>query len=272
MGSTASEGTADAGPSHDPQLLSRPQRNLLSSTSKALALVETLASAGRPSGVSELARLTGSSRGTVHKQLSTLVACGWVEQHADGRYGLSLRSASIGNAALRQAGLGEKIQLILEEIVDRTGECATIAALDRQSAVIVQRAESHQVLNANIRVGTSIPLVAGASALVLLAFATHADQREEWRRAGVELAADDRIEEVREAGHAWTEDEFLAGVSAASVPLRDSVTGTTTAFTIVGPKGRFDIATALDALLPARERIHSLAALPAPQRPTADTS
>src|SRR5487761_591221 len=193
--------------------------HLLSSTQKTLSLVETMAAAGHALGVSELARMVGASRGTVHKQLTTLVASGWVEQYADGRYGLSLLVARIGNAALRQAGLGEKIQRILEGVVAETGECATVAALHQRSALIIQRAESDQVLSANIRVGTVIPLTTGASALVLLAFSTTPAERAEWRLVGIELAGEERIKAVHAAGSAVTDDEFLAGVRAVSIPL-----------------------------------------------------
>lgn len=234
--------------------------NLLSSTQKTLSLVETMAMAGHALGVSELARMVNASRGTVHKQLTTLVASGWVEQYADGRYGLSLLVARIGNAALRQAGLGEKTQHILEGIVAETGECATIAALHQRNALIIQRAESDQVLSANIRVGTVIPLTAGASALVLLAFSTTPAERAVWRRSGVELAGEERIKAVRAAGSAVTDDEFLVGVRAVSVPLRDDLTLTTTALTMVGPKERVDVGRAMTALLAARERIGSFGA------------
>jgi DNA-binding IclR family transcriptional regulator len=234
--------------------------NLLSSTQKALALLETMAAVGRPAGVSELARIVGSSRGTVHKQLSTLVACGWVEQHGDGRYSLSLLTARIGNAALRQAGLGDKIQDILEAVVVESGECATIAALQRDGALIVQRAESDQVLSANIRVGTVIPLHAGASSQVLVAFATSPEQRELWRRAGVGLPSETSVQKVREAGYAETTDEFLPGVTAISLPVRDELTLRTIALTMVAPKDRMSAERALPVLRAAREEIQDLGA------------
>jgi DNA-binding IclR family transcriptional regulator len=234
--------------------------NVLTSTQKTLALMETIAATGRAAGVSELARLIGSSRGTVHKQLSTLVASGWVEQHADGRYGLSLLVARMGNAALRQAGLGEKLQAVLNSIVAESGECASIAVLYRHSALIVQRAESDQVLSANIQAGTVIPLTSGASSLVLLAFAMTSDQRMAWREAGVEMAAERRIAAVRDAGFAFTCDEFLAGVTAVSIPVQDELTLSTTALTLVGPNNRVDVDKALHVLVSARDRLRALGA------------
>ncbi len=252
--------------STQPPQASRSARptNLLSSTQKALALLETMAAASRPTGVTELARMVGSSRGTVHKQLSTLVASGWVEQYPDGRYGLSLLPVRIGTAALHQAGLGERIQHVLESIVAETGECTTIAALHRSHAMIVQRAESDQVLSANIKVGTLIPLNAGASALVLLAFASTPEIRTKLRAGGVLLANERRIAKVLKQGVAITDDEYLSGVRAVSIPLHDGFTLSARALTMVGPKDRIDVDQAQVALSAARERIAMLTGFRAP--------
>jgi DNA-binding IclR family transcriptional regulator len=233
--------------------------NLLSSTQKALALLETLASMSRPQGVSELARVVGSSRGTVHKQLATLAAAGWVEQDTQGRYGLSLLAVRVGNAALQQAGLGQRIQNVLEGIVAVTGETSTIAALHRDSALIIQRAESDQVLHANIRVGTRIPLHVGASSHVLLAFAQSAEQRAELRERGIELPSEEYLAEVAESGVAYTRGEFVAEIDAVSIPLTHQLDLKTTALTLAGPTGRVDPVSAERALRAARDRIVALA-------------
>jgi DNA-binding IclR family transcriptional regulator len=233
---------------------------LLSSTQKSLALLETMADAGRAVGVSELAQLVGSSRGTVHKRLATLVASGWVEQNADGRYALSLLAARVGNAALAQAGLGQRIHEVLRWTVRETGETASVATLHRDSALIVQRAESDQVLHADIRVGTQIPLDVGASSLVLLAFALSAQQREELRARGVVMAGEERVAAVAQAGVAYTIDEFVEGISAVAIPLRDDLRFTTMALTVAGPRSRFEPDHAERVLRVARERIAALGA------------
>src|ERR1700712_122298 len=135
-----------------------PQRN---SAQKCLALLEVLADADGPLGVSELGRLAGASRGTVHKQLGGLVASGWVEQDGEGRYGLTLLATRVGNAALHHAGLGRRIHRLLEGVVQETREAVSIASVFRGRTVIVQRAESEHILHADIRVGTQMALDTG---------------------------------------------------------------------------------------------------------------
>jgi len=228
------------------------------SAQKALALLEVLAGAAGPLGVSELGRLVGASRGTVHKQLGGLVAAGWVEQADDGRYGLSLTAARVGNAALRQAGLGRRIQVVLEEVAARTGEAISIAALHRDATLIVQRAESDQVLHADIRVGTRIPLDEGASSHVLTAFALTSAKRGEMRASGIRLLPEDALVEIAADGVARTVDGFVEGITAISIPLYDALQFKTVALTLAAPNARVHFARHEAALREGRDEIYAL--------------
>jgi DNA-binding IclR family transcriptional regulator len=241
-----------------------------SAAQKALRLIELLGDAPRPLGVSELARKVDGARGTVHKQLAGLVASGWVEQDPDGRYHLTLKAARVGNGALRQAGLGQRIHRVLDTLVERTGECASVAALQDGEAVIVQRVESRQVLHADIRVGTRIALDGGASGLVLAAFALDGEGRDGLRDRGIAVASEELLAVVAADGVAATEDEVVAGISAVSLPLYDALHFKTVALTISAPTARLDVASATDALRDARLEIGRLIGAPTfppPHRP-----
>jgi DNA-binding IclR family transcriptional regulator len=232
------------------------------SAQKTLLLLEALASVSGPIGVSDLGRAVGASRGTVHKQLSALVASGWVEQDADGRYGLSLMAARIGNAALTQAGLGRRIHGILVRLAEETGETISIATLHRGQALIVQRAEPDQVLHADIRVGTQLPLDVGASSLVLCAFALTLEQRDALRARGTAMPAEELVQRTFETGAAATVDEFVAGITAVAVPLHDSLRYRTVSLTLAGPNDRVDVPAAEEAMRRGRALINRLAADP----------
>lgn len=220
-----------------------------SSAIKTLALLAELATIAGPIGVSDLARRTGSPGGTVHKRPATLVEAGLVEQDHTGRYGLSLLAARIGDAALAQAGLAARLQQqVLECLVSDTNETATLAAVNRNHALIVQRAESSKALNVAIRVGTMLPVAHSASVLVLQAFASP-HQRADLRSARADLATEEQVLSVRAAGVVFSVDEFATGLSAASVPLRDDALNRVIAVMIVGPTIRFNAEAAHRALL-----------------------
>lgn len=231
---------------------SHPQ---LSSAQKSLWLLEVLAETGCPLGVSELARRVGGARGTIHKQLAGLVASGWVEQDADGRYRLTLKTARIGHAALEQAGLGGRIHALLTRLAAQAGETVSIAALANDAAVIVQRAESGQVLHADIRVGTRVGLDDGASGLVIAAFALDAQARDELRARGVPIASELTLAQIAAEGCARTVDKLAAGISAVSIPLPDPLHFQTMALTVAGPSERLDMQRAEALLRTGRELI-----------------
>jgi DNA-binding IclR family transcriptional regulator len=228
------------------------------SAQKALALLEALAGEQRPLGVSDLGRLVGASRGTVHKHLCGLVEAGWVEQDHQGRYGLTLTPAMVGNAALGQAGLGARIHAAMEEIVAETGETVSIAAVYRSGTRIVQRAESDHILHADIRVGTEFPLDTGASSHVLCAFALTERARTALREAGAAVLAEEEVERVRAEGVARTVDELQPGISAVSVPLRDRLRFKVFALTLSAPNERMDFAAHEAALRRGRMRLEGV--------------
>ncbi|MEZ0364653.1 IclR family transcriptional regulator [Mycobacterium sp. pUA109] len=227
----------------------------LSSAQKSLLLVEALADAGRPLGVSELAQRVNGSRGTVHKQLAGLVTSGWVEQGQDGRYGLTLKLTRLGNAALQQAGLGQRIHTFLEQIAARAHETVSVAALADDAAVIIQRAECRQALYADIRVGTRMALDASSSGLVLAAFALNKAERDALRSRGIALASESKLARVRQAGFVYTADKVTPGISAVSMPLYDSLRFHTVSLNIAGPTDRLDPAAAEPVLREGRDLI-----------------
>lgn len=219
---------------------------LVGSAIKCLTLLEALAGEPGPVGVSELARRTDASRGTTYQRLRTLVAAGWVEQIADGRYRLTLRPLMVGSAVLEQADMGSRILPTLTSLAARTGETASLAVLDREAATIIQRVAPDRTLKADIKAGTRMPLETSASGRVLVAFGPD-HVLAEARRAGVPMPSDSIVAEARRCGWAQQQDEYLPGMSSVAVPI-DSPKMGLVALAITAPSGRYDRDAALAAL------------------------
>lgn len=213
---------------------------LLSSTLKSFALLDLMAESAHAVGVSELAALTGTGRGTVHQQLSTLVAAGWVERVDGGHYRLTLRAARIIRGALEQAGIGVRIQPALESLASATSEAVSLAVLDRGKALIVQRVESGQVLRADVGVGTRMGLNASASGRVIVAFAP-ASEVEALHQRNVDLPPEDVVEKIRSTGMAVSVDEFQEGLFAVAAPVFDGTGGFLGALSAAGPSSRLEL-------------------------------
>jgi DNA-binding IclR family transcriptional regulator len=229
---------------------------LLISTMKCLALLEALAAEPGPVGVSALARQTNEVRGTTHQRLQTLVASGWVEPVGDGKYRLTLRAMEVGNAVLEQADLGSRVLPTLTSLAGQTGETSSLAVLDHEAALIIQRVAADHALRVDIKAGTRMPLEPSASGRVLVSFCNY-DELLQLRRARITLPSQAIIEQVRAVGYASQHDEYIAGMSSAAVPIQSTKLGLV-ALAITAPSSRYDERAALQALESGAKEIASL--------------
>jgi DNA-binding IclR family transcriptional regulator len=219
---------------------------LLGSAMKCLALLDALATEQGPAGVSELARRTDTARGTTYQRLQTLVAAGWVEPVGEGKYRLTLRALIVGNAVLEQADLGSRILPTLTALAGRTGETSSLAVLDRDAAMIIQRVASDRALKADIKTGTRMPLETSASGRVLVAFCGD-EAVDEARRSGATLPSQEIVDHARLHGFASQHDEYFRGMSSIAVPIQSTKLGVI-ALAITAPSTRYDQTAALQAL------------------------
>jgi DNA-binding IclR family transcriptional regulator len=233
-------------------VLNTPRVRLIQSTLRCLEVLDALAASEEPVSVSELARRLNGRRGTLHQQLQTLVHAGWARQTPEAKYYLSLRALHVGKAALAQAGLAERLLPSLQDLADRTGEATALAVLDGVEVLIIQRVESPQLVRADIRVGTRMPLSTSAAGLVLLAYAD-ADQRSRLRDAGVTIPVPEVLDEIRRRGYAVQKDEYQSGLSSVAVPVTIGSDEELLTLSMAAPTERFDEARAVSLLLETQQ-------------------
>jgi DNA-binding IclR family transcriptional regulator len=212
----------------------------LSSVLKTLRLLDQLGSGEAAMRVIDLARSTNMSRATAHQKLVTLVEAGWAEQTADGTYRLTLQAIRVGNAALVQAGIGERVTPFLQRLAAESGEAASLAVLDGNHARIVQRVESNGILRAELRVGSLLELDHSASGRILVAFADPS-VAERLRKQRVSLPADKLLAQVRREHFAPSSGRSYSGVRGVAAPDYDAGGACIAALSLVGPLPRFSI-------------------------------
>jgi IclR family KDG regulon transcriptional repressor len=231
-----------------PSQASRTGVRPLSSVTKTLAILDLLGHSDGAMRLVDVAQAMRGSRATVYQKLITLVEAGWVEQAADGTYRLSLHAARMGEAALRQASLGERSKTLLEALVKETGETASLAVLTGTEAELVQRVEAEVVVRVRREVGFRLPLDQSASGRVLTAFASD-ERRRELKAHGAALASDSLLREVRRKGHAISSGRDIAGVQSVAVPVFDASGTCVSALSVVAPLSRFHASRYVKPLL-----------------------
>ncbi|WP_205786749.1 IclR family transcriptional regulator [Specibacter cremeus] len=214
---------------------------------KLLALLDEIGTSADAVTISTLARKMGRPRAEVHRQLVTLVTAGWMAQRGDGAYALTLRPALVGQAALHHSGMSERIEELLEELARSTGEAASVAVLDGDSARIVQRAEPGRALRVTLSLGAKLALWDSATGRVLMAFSP-SETVAALRDRGVRVPSDEELALVRRDGHASSLDQPGDNILGIAVPVDDGPGGVVRAVSISGPRERVDVGAALQSL------------------------
>jgi len=189
--------------------------------------------------LADVVQQVGGNRGAVHQKLVTLCHAGWLEQDEQGRYRVSLHASRVGEMALAQASLGERAQPMLQALVYKTGETASLAVLDGNEAYIARRVEAATVLRAELRVGTPLRLATSASGRVLCAFADE-PRLQYLRQSGIKLPGEALLAKIRRDGYSVSSGLDFPGVRAIAAPVLDHDGKCVSALSLVAPDARFD--------------------------------
>lgn len=239
------------------------------SVERALDVLEVLAGAPAPLGVSDIATASGLADGTVHRLLRTLVTRGFARQGPDRRYALGTRLLALGDAARRALVVGAGA--ILERLVAQTGETANLAVLEGDSVVYVAQAPSPHRLRLFAEVGRHVPVHSTAVGKVLLSGLPEGEARAVLDRAGLPartrqtLTAPDavvaEVNRTRGRGYAIDDGEEETGVRCVAVPVLDGGT-VVAAVSVSGPAARVVVPPAAGLLAALHEAAAALASAP----------
>jgi IclR family acetate operon transcriptional repressor len=214
---------------------------------RALDVLEALAAAGTPVGVSALAQTTGLPVGTIHRLLRTLAARGFVRQETNREYALGPALFRLGRASTRS--ITAPARPYLARLVELSGETANLAVLEGDHVVYVAQVPSQHRLRMFAEVGRHVLPHSTAVGKVLLADRPADVAAGVVRRTGLPARTPNTItdpagfaaelDRVRIRGWAVDDEEEETGVRCFAVPVRDAGT-VIAAMSVSGPAARFD--------------------------------
>lgn len=232
----------------------------LSTVLKCLETLETVARRPQATRISELGREIGESRATTYQRLQTLTDAGWLDRLDDGAYRLSMRACWLANAALAQAGFGERAQTILRDLTAATGESSSLVVLENTRIVIAQHVPSPSFLRVNPEIGMSLSFRDSAAGRIWLAFGPE-DLLPRLKAEGAPLPTAADLKQAKKDGVAvGGGGETMPGVKVAAVPIFGRDGACIASVSTSCPEARFEPDRLTEHLREAADRIAALQA------------
>jgi DNA-binding IclR family transcriptional regulator len=243
-----------------------------SSAERSLRLLSLLAQEGRALSLAELSVRLGLPKVTTHRLCAQLLDGGFLARDVDERcfaVGPALRKLAfdtLNHGVVR--GLRHEV---LATLVTQVGETCNFTTLDGTRVLYIDRVEAQWPLRLTLDVGSHVPLHCTASGKLFLA-TLPPPQRDALigqlpltRMTGHTLvsvkALRGECETIAAQGHSCDREEFIAGLIAVAVPVRDSGGRTRAAIALHAPTARMSLAEAEHKLPALRAAAARMAAL-----------
>ena len=212
---------------------------------RALRILEMLAQSGRAMTPTELGAEIGLPKATIHRLCTTLEGKGFlIREPHDGRLRPARRARELAVGLQAAARIDISRRLVLRSVAAKIGETCNLVAPGDSGMVYLVRVDTPWPLRFQLPVGTEVPFHCTASGKLFLS--TYNIRELDTVLASLDLTPEgpncattpkalrQRLAQVREAGYSWDNQEFMAGMIAFAVPIRD-------------PGGRFIAALAFHA-------------------------
>ena len=225
---------------------------------KAFHVLRKVAESRRHLGLTDLAVQLGYSKSTTHGLVHALLREGALAQGPDGRkLVLGPTVMDLAFSSFNYPKMVESVHPIISSLRDQIKETLVVGAFICNGILIMAAAESEDPLKISASPGTTLPLFAGAAGKVFLAAKTNDAVKLLIREKGLPQHTPRSIvnegkylaelERVRSNGHAIDDEEYLIGVKAVAVALKNII-GPPMAIWAVGLSSSMDAEKIQDAI------------------------
>jgi DNA-binding IclR family transcriptional regulator len=241
-----------------------PKQVTSSISERALVLLEIIAGADTPPTLNELMAAAGLPKATTHRFLTLLERLGFAHRSLDGkRYEIGHRLSALAVQAMRHSLQSAPRRAILTALVNEIGETCNLTMLDGLRLIYIDRVESDWPLQYRLEIGSHVPLHCTASGKLFLSLAPAALRKSLYEARALDRhtprtitepkALEAALEKIRKTGIGTDNEEFIEGMTAAAVPVRDPKGNICATVAVHGPVNRLPFARAL-ALVPALKK------------------
>lgn len=200
--------------------------------------------------VQEISRIIAVPQSSVYRYVSKLCEKGLLQiDSSSKKYKLGMKLFELGSIVYQQMGLREMMLPFMKELYEATNEGVLLTILDKDHAVCIEKIETNAMLRISVERGDVMPLHAGASAKVLMAYLPEDEQDKIIRKRGLykftpyTVSKPNRLKkhlkEICLKGYAFSNQELQEGARAIAAPIRDISGHVIAGLCIAGPMHRF---------------------------------
>ena len=235
---------------------------------RGLGILELFLDGGDTLTIAEISERLGIPQSSVYRIVWSMRNREWLTLERPHTYRLGNRLLRAVVRAESQSSLVTEGQAVLESLTAETTETSMLTMVSGVHVVCLLRVEGTQIIRASFQPGALLPLHAGASSTVLLAYSSDRliDQvcaRELVRYSPATVTDPTQMQaklaDIRRHGYAISEGEVDRGVTAIAAPVLASPTRpAVAAVSVVAPSARFgeaELAHATDRVIEAAHRL-----------------
>jgi IclR family transcriptional regulator, KDG regulon repressor len=205
-------------------------RDYIKSVIKATEILDVIRNNRKPLSLEEISRLLGQNKTTCFRFLQTMLELKLiVQENGSKSYKLGPKLITLGLSALNKFDLHTEAVPLMKKLREITGETVNLSILDQFEILIIERFRSGHVYNANLTVGSRLPLHCTSQGKVILAFSTNEKQKELLAHINYEKYTDKTVEnevklkkqmiESLKRGYSINREEFELGIAAVAGPI-----------------------------------------------------
>lgn len=220
------------------------------SVGKALIILESFTPDQPCLSLNDLSKKTGFYKSTILRQIDTLASRGFVVREPETeRYRLGPKIYLLGQIFINSSNLLSSVRPILKEVVHELQETAGIFVVDGTKRLCLTLEHSPHFIRATFEAGNRLPLHAGASGKVLLAFSEDSlldqifagAQPEKFTKKTIvdrnKLRTE--LDQIKKQGYAISLGERIPSAATVSVPVFGPDGSIACSLSTSGPIGRF---------------------------------
>jgi DNA-binding IclR family transcriptional regulator len=199
---------------------------------RLLFLLEEIARVGVPLTPTAANEVLGLPKPTIHRLFHRLEEEGFLQRDIDGRsYSAGQRLRKMSVNVLSSSRVRTVRLVVLNALTEDVGETCNIATPDRDGMVYLDRVETKWPLRIQLPIGTTVPFHCTASGKMYLSslaprllakYLSIAILEKNTAKSLIDpLALQEEIELTRARGYSTDNEEFMDGMVAIAVPIRD---------------------------------------------------